>query len=161
MSPLLIENMKERREKGGNMNKKGGRGKYGIEDNGAREINVAVGRASIQQSDAIKFAVLNRSLVEVEKQLNEVKDRKRRLGKLLYENCGNDKGTVRNKMLKYLNRKGKLSGGVNVSDDSVDLIQISDVDSQESLLEDIEDAREMVVDLKSRRVATKSMINKK
>ena len=158
---MLIEKMKERREKGGNMNKIGGRRNYRTEDNGAREINAAVGRASIQQSDAIKFAVLNRSLVEVEKQLNEVKDRKRRLGKLLYENCGNDRGTVRNKMLKYLNRKGKVDVGGNVSDDSVNSIQISDVDSQESLLEDIEDAREMVVDLKSRRVATESRINKK
>ena len=90
-----------------------------------------------------------------------MKDRKRRLGKLLYENCGNDRGTVRNKMLKYLNRKGKVDVGGNVSDDSVNSIQISDVDSQESLLEDIEDAREMVVNLKSRRVATESRINKK
>ena len=68
------------------MSKIGGRRNYPTEDNSAREINAAVGRASIQQSDAIEFAVLNRSLVEVEKQLNEVKDRKRRLGKLLYEN---------------------------------------------------------------------------
>ena len=157
MSPLF----QERREKGGNKKQKIGRGKNGVEDNGARAINVAVGRASIQQSDAIKFAVLNRSLVEVEKQLNEVKDRKRGLGKILFENCGKDRGVVRNKMMKYLDRKGKVSGGGNVSDDSVDSIQISDVDSQESLLEDIEDAREMVFDLKRRRKATESMLHDK
>ena len=67
MSPLFIEKMKESREKGGNMNKIGGRRNYRTEDNGAREINAAVGRAAIQQSGVIKFAVLNRSLVEVEK----------------------------------------------------------------------------------------------
>ena len=61
------ERMKEGGDRGDNRKIIGGRGKKGRDPKEAREIDMALGRASIEQSSAIKFSVLNRSLIEVEK----------------------------------------------------------------------------------------------
>ena len=57
-----------------------------------REMKIDVGRVVIDQIYEINFAVLKRSLAEVDTQLNNVKDRKRVLGSILLDNFGNDKG---------------------------------------------------------------------
>ena len=68
----------------------GDRGRNGS-TNEMRDMDVRVGKEAINRSTVIKFSVLNRSLVKVEPQMTNLRDRKRGLGNLLLDQCDNDR----------------------------------------------------------------------